>query len=65
MALLAEQPGSTAAEALSGAREDPDRLRYFDLVKLGFSPETSMMIAAAPVSLDSVTALLLPDAISR
>jgi hypothetical protein len=41
---------------------DPLWLRYADLVKLGFSPETSLIVAEAPVELASVTGLLLPDA---
>jgi hypothetical protein len=40
---------------------DPLWLRYADLVKLGFSPETSMIVAAAPVPMKTVTALLAPD----
>jgi len=36
-------------------------MRYADLVKLGFSPETSMIVAEAPVALGTVTGLLLPD----
>jgi hypothetical protein len=36
-------------------------MRYADLVKLGFSPETSMIVAEAPVALGTVTSLLLPD----
>jgi len=44
-----------------GGERDPLWLRYADLVKLGFSPETSMIVADAPVALDIVTGLLLPD----
>ncbi len=44
-----------------GGERDPLWLRYADLVKLGFSPETSMIVADAPVALDVVTGLLLPD----
>ena len=65
MALLRErlrpigpaEPGSTSP----GGARDPLWLRYADLVKLGFSPETSMIVADAPVALDTVTGLLLPD----
>jgi hypothetical protein len=44
-----------------GSEGDPLWLRYADLVKLGFSPETSMIVAEAPVALDTVTSLLVPD----
>ena len=65
MALLTErlrpiahvEPGSTSR----GGVRDPLWLRYADLVKLGFSPETSMIVAGAPVALETVTGLLLPD----
>jgi len=36
-------------------------LRYADLVKLGFSQETSLIVAKAPVPIETVTALLVPD----
>lgn len=36
-------------------------MRYADLVNLGYSEETSMIFANAPVSLNAVTSLLLPD----
>jgi hypothetical protein len=44
-----------------GGDRDPLWMRYADLVKLGFSPETSMIVAEAPVALDTVTSLLVPD----
>jgi len=36
--------------------------RYLELIELGFSPDTSALVADAPVSLESITQLLLPDA---
>jgi hypothetical protein len=48
-------------DAAGGDGREPLWLRYADLVKLGFSPETSMIVAEAPVSLDTVTRLLVPD----
>jgi len=53
-------PAGTGNAVPRDAR-DPLWLRYADLVKLGFSPETSMIAAAAPVPLKTVTALLAPD----
>jgi len=47
--------------ASRGSEGDPLWMRYADLVKLGFSPETSMIVAEAPVALGTVTGLLLPD----
>jgi hypothetical protein len=47
--------------AAAGRERDPLWMRYADLVKLGFSAETSMIVAEAPVALDTVTSLLLPD----
>jgi len=44
-----------------GGERDLLWMRYADLVKLGFSAETSMIVAEAPVALDTVTSLLLPD----
>jgi hypothetical protein len=41
---------------------DPLWLRYADLVKLGYSAETSLIVADAPVLLETITTLLLPDA---
>jgi len=35
--------------------------RYLDLVQMGFSRETSSIIAEAPVPLSSVVLLMLPD----
>jgi hypothetical protein len=53
MVLLAEEPGTVeSGVGLS---------RYFDLLELGFSPETSRIVADAPVSLEALTSLLLPD----
>jgi hypothetical protein len=44
------------------AREhEPLWLRYADLVALGYSPETSRIVAGARVPLDAVTSLLAPD----
>jgi hypothetical protein len=40
---------------------DPLWMRYADLLKLGFSPETSMIVAEAPIALGTVTSLLVPD----
>jgi len=36
--------------------------RYLELIELGFSPDTSAIVADAPVSVESITQLLLPDA---
>lgn len=53
MVLLADEPRTLDSQS---------RLeRYFDLIELGFSPATSAIIADAPVSLEAVTRLLLPD----
>jgi hypothetical protein len=63
--LPAAQAGSgrTSSPVPSRPEEgDPLWLRYANLVKIGFSPETSMIVAEAPVALESVTRLLLPDA---
>jgi hypothetical protein len=48
-----------------GGEGNPLWVRYADLVKLGFSPETSMIVAEAPVALESVRTLLLPDGATR
>ena len=45
-----------------GDEGNPLWLRYAEFVRLGFSPETSSIVAAAPVALADVTSLLLPDA---
>lgn len=45
-----------------GNRQEPLWLRYAGLVKLGFSRETSLIVAEAPVPLHAVTGLLAPDA---
>jgi hypothetical protein len=47
-----------------GDEGNPLWLRYAELVKLGFSPETSSIVAAAPVALADVAGLLLPEAAS-
>ena len=47
-----------------GDEGNPLWLRYAEFVKLGFSPETSSIVAAAPVTLADVTGLLLPEAAS-
>jgi hypothetical protein len=44
-----------------GNEGDPLWVRYADLMRRGFSPETSTIVAAAPVAPDKVTSLLLPD----
>jgi len=44
----------------SGRSEELER--YLELIELGFSPDTSALVADAPVSLESITQLLLPDA---
>ena len=36
--------------------------RYLELIELGFSSDTSAIVADAPVSLESIRQLLLPDA---
>jgi hypothetical protein len=41
------------------AQSPPDR--YVALIERGFSPQTSAIIADAPVSLAAITLLLLPD----
>ena len=73
MALLRERlrpiahTGSVRTRRPLGAGGDegaPLWLRYAELVKLGFSPETSLIVAGAPVALDDVTGLLLPEAAS-
>jgi hypothetical protein len=37
------------------------RRRYYELVGLGYSPETSLIVSGASVPLESVTELILPD----
>jgi len=63
MAMLRERlrPIATAAHRNPAGGDEPLWLRYADLVKLGFSSETSMIVAQAPVGLDAVTGLLAPD----
>jgi len=61
------QPGPVRALRPLGTGGDegnPLWLRYAEFVKLGFSPETSSIVAAAPVALADVTGLLLPEAAS-
>lgn len=53
MLLLAQTHETSDVEA------PPDR--YFDLIERGFSPETSAIVAEAPVSLADITRLLVPD----
>jgi hypothetical protein len=43
-------------------RRSEELERYLELIELGFSPDTSALVADAPVSLESITQLLLPDA---
>ena len=45
-----------------GDEGSPLWLRYAEFVKLGFSPETSSIVAAAPIAVSDVTGLLLPEA---
>lgn len=65
MAMLRERlrpiPQAGPRNASRRGKQDPLWLRYADLVKLGFSPETSLIIAEAPTPLETITALLLPD----
>ena len=65
MAMLRErlQPIAQAAPDQTSPGREADLLwmRYGDLVRRGFSPETSMIVAEARVALDTVTSLLLPD----
>jgi len=65
MAFLKERlrPFPQAEPPRAARKGDGDLLwmRYTDLVKLGYSPETSMIVAEAPVPLDAVTSLLRPD----
>jgi hypothetical protein len=65
MAMLKERLRPIAQAGSNGESRrnevDPLWMRYADLVKLGFSPETSMIVAEAPVALDTVTNLLVPD----
>ncbi len=65
MAMLRERLRPIAQTGLCGGDGNPLWVRYADLVKLGFSPETSMIVAEAPVGLDSVRSLLLPDGATR
>jgi hypothetical protein len=65
MALLRERlrpiaPAHRESTSRGGER-NPLWLRYADLVKLGFSPETSMIVADTPIALETVTGMLLPD----
>jgi hypothetical protein len=63
MPTLRERISPTAPAAPRNATSrDPLWLRYGDLVKLGFSPETSAIVAEAPVPLHTITRLLVPDA---
>ncbi len=45
----------------SGSGPQPLWVRYAELVKLGFSPETSMIVAEAPLTVDAVRNVLVPD----
>lgn len=63
MPMLRERLRQTASAApRNSSSADPLWLRYADLVKLGFSPETSAIVAEAAVPLHTVTRLLVPDA---
>jgi hypothetical protein len=65
MAMLRERlrpiPPAGPRNASRRGEQDPLWLRYADLVKLGFSPETSLIVAEAPAPLETVTARLVPD----
>ena len=65
MALLRErlQPIASAEPRYtsSGSGPQPLWVRYADLVKLGFSPETSMIVAEAPLTVEAVRKVLVPD----
>ena len=68
MAMLRERLRPIAPSAPrypAGGDGEPLWLRYADLVKLGFSSETSLIVAQAPVGLDAVTGLLAPDGLAR
>jgi len=56
MVMVAENPSM-----LESGSDEP-LMRYVELLELGFSPDTSAIVADAPVSLESITQLLLPDA---
>lgn len=54
--MVAEHPSMLESEI------DDQLDRYLELIELGFSPDTSAIVADAPVSVESITQLLLPDA---
>ena len=64
MTLLRERLSPIAAEprnTSNGSGPQPLWVRYAELVKLGFSPETSMIVAEAPLTVDAVRNVLVPD----
>ena len=65
MAMLRERlrPAATATRCVTSTASEgqPLWIRYADLVELGYSPETSGIVANASVPLHAVTSLLAPD----
>lgn len=64
MALLRERLRPLAPSELAPQGEgdcDPLWMRYADLVKMGYSPETSLMVAESPIPVHRVTSLLIPE----
>jgi len=63
MAMLRERlrPIAQTEQPFLGSEGDPLWVRYADLVRRGISPETSTLVAEAPVPLDTATSLLPPD----